>query len=174
MIIQKVIGDYEAFLEEILGDIKKAGFDFSDFVQLDHICYRTNSIGNYDVKKKELSSTGTLVTETQISGRLIATFRLLEPIRYGSWRIDAIELPAPKPDNKYPEGLEHVEFVIFDNFETFLKKYNNHDFDLKSMNRGINPEIALNLGKYSVKFHLLGLLAVTYLEQKIGIQKVSS
>lgn len=168
------IGDYKSFLEDVFSEVKKAGFDFGDFVQLDHICYRTDSLENYEAKKKDFSSIGTLLTETQISGRPIATFRLFQPIRYGSWRIDAIELPAPKSDNTYPEGLEHVEFVLFDDFETFLKKYSAHNFDLKSMHRGINPEIALALGRYSVKFHLLGLLAVVYLEHKLGIEKVSN
>lgn len=169
-----VVGDYQAFLENVLSEVKKAGFDFGDFAQLDHICYRTDSIERYEVKKKEFSSIGTLLTETQISGRPIATFRLFQPIYYGSWRIDALELPAPKADNQYPEGLEHVEFVLFDDFETFLKKYNTHKFDLKSMHRGINPEIALNLGTYSVKFHLLSLPTVVYLEHKLEIERVSN
>ncbi|MBP9738976.1 VOC family protein [Candidatus Saccharibacteria bacterium] len=166
------IGDYEGFLDDILDRVQFEGFDFDDFVQADHICYRTIDEESYQLKRFQLHKVGKLLGETMVSGRPISTFRLTEPIDFEGWRIDAIELPAPKPNSGYTEGLEHIEFVLYDDFETFLNKYPNRPYDKKSMERGINPELGLKLGEYAVKFHLLSLTTVVYLEKVLGIEKV--
>ena len=167
-----VIGDYPTFLDDILARVEHAGFDMSDFSQLDHMCYRTVSLEQYDQKKTELRKVGRLLTETVINDRPIATFRLHRPVFHGKWRIDAIELPAPKAGAAYGEGLEHIELVLYDDIPTFLHKYEGKPFEMKAANRGINPEVGLKLGEYTVKFHLLSLTTVTYLEQKLGITSV--
>jgi predicted metalloenzyme YecM len=170
--LQTSIGDYRTFLRQILIEVADEGFDFADFVQMDHLCYRVASLEAYEVKKQELAEFGRLLGETQVNGRPIATFRLREPIMHDTWRIDTIELPAPKAGVSTPEGLEHVEFVLFDDQEDFLKKYAHKQFEMKSADRGINPEIAFKLPTYTVKFHLLSLPAVVYLENKLGIRAV--
>lgn len=170
--LQTIIGDYQAFLKQIITEIQNEGFDLSDFSQMDHICYRVSSIEVYAAKKQELTAFGKLLGETQVNGRPISTFRLFEPIRHENWRIDAIELPAPKEAVETTEGLEHVELVLFDDKEEFLKKYSHKQFELKSANRGINPEISFKLPTYTVKFHLLSLPVVVYLERKLGIRDV--
>jgi predicted metalloenzyme YecM len=121
--LRKVIGDYSLFLDDVLSRVEEEGFDLDDFVQLDHMCYRTISNENYTQKKAELDKVAKLLVETMVNGRPISTFKLAEPIIHKTWRIDAVELPAPKPDTKYKEGLEHVEFVLYDDIPTFLKKY---------------------------------------------------
>lgn len=135
----------------------------SDFVQLDHLCYRTVSLENYEQKKTELATIAQLLGETPIAGRSIATFRFNTPIRYDNWRIDAIELPAPKPNSNYKEGLEHIEFVLYDDLATFTEKYKTLPLETHIVN-GINPAVGLQLGEYAVKFHLLSLPVVVYLE----------
>lgn len=169
---ETVLGDYPKFLDEILELVGSEGFDLADFSQMDHMCYRTVSAENYEQKKRELSSIARLLGETTVNGRPISTFRLGEPVRHAGWRIDAIELPAPKPGSEHAEGLEHVEFVLYDDIPTFLKKYEGKQFDLRAADRGINPEIGLQLGRYSVKFHLLNLPTVVWLENKLGIHDV--
>jgi len=170
--LQDVIGDHQAFLEQIIQEIRAEGFDLTDFSQMDHMCYRVSSIEAYVAKKQELAAFGKLLGETQVNGRPISTFRLHDPIRYENWRIDAIELPAPKEGAETPEGLEHVELVLFDDQEAFLKKYAHKQFDMRAADRGINPEIGYTLPTYSVKFHLLNLPTVVYLEHKLGIRDV--
>lgn len=170
--LQSIVGDYRAFLKQILKEIADEGFELSDFVQMDHMCYRVPSIDLYEAKKQELATVGRLLGETQINGRPIATFRLFEPVRYESWRIDAVELPAPKEGSQPREGLEHVELVLFDDKEDFLKKYAHKQFNMQAADRGINPEIGFTLPTYTVKFHLLNLPAVVYLETKLGINDV--
>ncbi len=170
--LTQIIGDYPVFLDDILDSVKSEGFDLSDFVQIDHMCYRTTSTENYEAKKTELSSVAKLLGETLINGRPISTFRLNEPVIHSPWRIDAIELPAPKAGSEHQEGLEHIEFVLFDDFPTFLKKYEGKAFEMRAADRGINPEIGLQLGELSVKFHLLNLPTVVYLEHKLGMDDI--
>lgn len=170
--LENIIGDYPSFLDDVLGRVTTEGFDLSDFVQIDHMCYRTISTENYSDKKAELASVAKLLGETMINRRPISTFRLNEPVIHSSWRIDAIELPAPKADSKHQEGLEHVEFVLYDDIPTFLKKYEGKPFEMRAADRGINPEIGLQLGEFSVKFHLLNLPTVVYLEHKLGMNDI--
>jgi len=171
--LKTVIGDYSAFLDDILGRVDAQGFDRGDFIQIDHMCYRTTSMENYLQKKDELASVASLLGETTINHRPISTFRLFEPVLHGQWRIDAIELPAPKAGKDLPEGLEHIEFVLYDDIPTFLKKYDGKPFEMRAADRGINPEIGLKLNEYTVKFHLLNLPTVMYLEHKLGVTEVS-
>jgi uncharacterized protein len=170
--LQAIIGDYDAFLKQLLHEVKDAGFDFSDFVQMDHMCYRVPTTEKYQTKKQELLAVGKLLGETQVNGRPISTFRLNIPVRYDQWRIDAIELPAPKEGVVTGEGLEHVEFVLFDSLDDFLKKHRDKEFKMDAATRGINPEVAFKLPSYTAKFHLLSLPVVVYLEQKLGITDI--
>lgn len=170
---QEVIGDYTAFLDEILALTEAEGFDMGDFSQIDHLCYRTTSRENYRQKQAELQGIAQLLGETMVNGRPISTFRLQEPIRHQGWRIDALELPAPKAGAEHGEGLEHVEYVLYDDIPTFLKKYDGKPFELRAADRGINPEVGLQLGRYSVKFHLLNLPTVVWLEQRLNIHEVA-
>ncbi len=168
-----VIGNYIHFLDDILSRVEAQGFDTGDFSQIDHMCYRTTSMENYLQKKDELASVATLLGETTVNHRPISTFRLHKPVIHGQWRIDAIELPAPKAGKDLPEGLEHIEFVLFDDIPTFLNKYEGKPFQLQAADRGINPEVGLKLNEYTVKFHLLNLPTVVYLEHKLGVTEVS-
>lgn len=172
MNLQQIIGDYQSFLDDIIGRIKNEGFNMADFSQMDHMCYRTTSEQNYQDKKSKLMAVATLLTETEVNGRMICTFRLHKPVVHAGWRVDALELPAPKQGKECAEGLEHVELVLYDDMPTFLAKYEGKPFELQSADRGINPEIGLKLGEYKVKFHLLSLTTVCYLENKLGITKV--
>jgi len=170
--MQKILGNYPAFLEDILQRVVDEGFDLADFIQLDHMCYRTTSIENYQAKKKELATIAKLVGETMVNDRPICTFRLDKPVIHDGWRIDAIELPAPKAGKSHAEGLEHIEFILYDDMSTFLEKYTGKPFEMRAADRGINPEVGLQLGNYSVKFHLLNLPTVVYLENKLGLHDI--
>lgn len=171
--LTQLIGDYNQFLSTILQRVQDEGFDLADFSQIDHICYRTTSLSNYEDMKVKLLSHAKLLGETMVNNRPISTFRLREPIIYEKWRIDAVELPAPKAGSEHKEGFEHIEFVLFDDIPAFLDKYKGKSFDLRAIDRGINPEIGLQLGGgMSVKFHLMSLPAVAYLEDKLGIKEV--
>lgn len=65
--LQAIIGDYKAFLKQLLRELTTEGFELLDFVQMDHMCYRVPSIERYDLKKRELSGVGKLLGETQVN-----------------------------------------------------------------------------------------------------------
>jgi len=171
-VLSDIIGDYATFIDTIAKKLKQNGFDLNDFSQMDHICYRTVSLDNYAHKKEELSGIADLLGEKLVNNRLIAVFRLREPIIQNGWRVDCIELPAPKEGSPFEEGLEHAEMVIYDNKEKFLEKYKDKNFDMKSADRGINPEIGFYFDQYAVKFHLLSLATVLFIEEKMRINEV--
>lgn len=170
--LHEIIGDYPTFLNDILARVEAEGFDFGDFSQIDHMCYRTVSLENYEAKKVELAQVAKLLGETMVNERPICTYRLHDPVLHAPWRIDAIELPAPKAGKTHTEGLEHIEFVLFDDIPTFLKKYDGKPFELRAADRGINPEVGLQLGELSVKFHLLNLPTVVFIENKLNLGDV--
>lgn len=170
--LQQVIGDYKNFLERALSNVKRERFDFSDFIQLDVICYRTASQSNYEQKKEELGNIGALLSEVIVSGRPIATYQLDEPIYFQDWRIDTIELPAPKEGSEKPEGLEHIQFVIYNDLQTFIQKYPDKNFDTRAIERGVNPMIAYKFNDGTVKFHRLNLATAIYLEEKLNLSEI--
>lgn len=170
--LRKILGNYEKFLESTLTAIQHNGFDFSDFVQLDVICYRTTSQAGYEQKKVELENIGKLLSEAMVSGRPIATYRLDEPIYFQDWRIDTIELPAPKEGSERPEGLEHLQFVIYDDLQAFIQKYSDKVFDIRALERGVNPMIAYKFKGGAVKFHRLNLATAIYLESKLDLSEI--
>jgi predicted metalloenzyme YecM len=173
MQLESIIGDYQTFLQTIFEKIEAAGFDMADFSQADHMCYRVTSLEQYEQKKQAMAKVGTLLGENIINGRPIADYLQHTPVLYGKWRIDAIEIPAPKAGKSFPEGLDHIELVMYDDQKTFLKKYNDKQFNMNAADRGINPEIGYQLDdRLSVKFHLINLAAAVYLEQKLGLTDI--
>jgi len=147
-----LLGDIDQFIEKTITTLNKDGVDVSNY-ELDHICYRVDSIERYKEYQNELSQLGTLLSETEINGRQISTYKLAEPICFQERKINLVELPSPKEGSPYPEGLEHAEFVIPDEFEIFMKKYPNIKFDLRDIDKKINPDIKIKYAGFSVKFH---------------------
>ena len=152
------------FLKELFNHLKLKNIDVKD-LYLDHICYRVASTQRYMELRDQLMSGNKLLVESDVNGRMIATFKLSSPIEYEQRIIDCLELPAPKPGSSYPEGFEHVEFVIKEDFETFMKRYPHCHFNTKAMQKKFNPEIRLDLtDSIAVKFHHMDLEKVIEIE----------
>lgn len=138
----------------------------ADDLFCDHLCYRVETEEAYQQKKNQLSELATLLHEAIIGGRLVATYKLKQPVAFGDRRIPCIELPAPKPGSPYPAGLEHIELVIKESFESFMARNAHLSFDTKAMAKGINPDIQLSIPPgYSVKFHHMPLEEVVEMEK---------
>lgn len=171
--LQNIIGDYQTFLGETLEEVIGEDFNLNDFVQMDHMCYRVATTEQYEAKKAAMLSVAKLLGEVKVNGRLISSFRLNEPVIFDRWRVDTVELPAPKPGTPTAEGLEHVEFVLYDDLGIFLGKYAHKQFNMQSADRGINPEVGYKLPSgRGVKFHLLNLPTVVFLEKKLGLTDI--
>lgn len=133
--------------------------------EMDHICYRVENRERYLEVRASLDQLGTLLSEANISGREIASYALDQPILFEGKSIPLIEIPAPKAESPYPEGYEHVEFVVNESLETFVACHPWIAFDVKGMHKVVNPEVRLPLGVLSVKFHTQSLAEVIRNEQ---------
>ena len=144
--------NYNLFLDKIFENLKNDNIDVAD-LELDHICYRVDSDEKYGILKNEIEKIGTLLIENIIWARKISTFKLNKAIIYKNRKIYILELPAPKKWSNYENWFEHVEFVIKESFDDFMKKYSNIDFKTKALEKEINPDIKIKYSDFSVKFH---------------------
>jgi hypothetical protein len=162
--LHQLLGPPEPFLRKLFDALKKDHLDVGHY-ELDHICYRVASNERYEELKKELGELGQLLGETMIGGRPIATFRLYTPIRYEEREIFVLELPAPKAGSDYPEGYEHVEFVIDQTLEDFMARYPDLDFKAKGLQKAVNADVQLQYEGFGVKFHRQSLeYVIRYLD----------
>ena len=150
--IQQLLGNPESFLNEVFKYLEWEEIDVEQF-ELDHICYRVSLKERYSELKQELLKLGSLLTENEINGRPIATFKLNKPILFENRKIWCLELPSPKPGSNYSEGFEHAEFVIDVPFENFVNLYPNSFFDKKGLSKKVNADLRIQFGELSVKFH---------------------
>ena len=101
-----------AFIKNLLEKLKEADLKIVENLLLDHICYRVESANQYKQLHSHFSKIAELLVEDSINGRLISTFKLLDPIVFNDRRVYLIELPMPKNGSPYALGFEHAEFVV--------------------------------------------------------------
>ncbi len=170
--LKQLLGDYESFVANIDAGLERCGIDRRDLSLMDHICYRVETMERYEEMKTSLAKCAFLLGEAMVTGRLIATFECHEPLEVGKWRIPYIELPQPKEGSPYPEGLEHVEFVVVGSLDRFERQYPDLPYDRKGMSKTINPELGLKHEGISVKFHEQQLGAVVRIEDRLEAKGV--
>lgn len=164
-----LIGDPEKFVDNINQGLKLARIKWDELSMMDHLCYRVETDGRYYEMLGELARRAFLLGESEINGRMIATFELHDPLEVGGWRVPYLELPQPKESSPYPEGLEHAEFVVVGSLDAFQARHDELIFDEKGMDKKINPELGLKAAGMSVKFHEQQLGAVVRIEKQLGI-----
>jgi len=171
------------FLEAVQARLLELGLDVNQY-QADHVCWRTESLEEYSELASALSSSDnwTLLVESEIGGRSIATFQMKQGITVGERMMDVVEIPAPKDGSPYKAGLEHVEYVISTgenkpssprNDETherilndFMTQFPGIEWKTKAKNKELYPDVSTKVelpnfnGTYSVKFHLMPLAEV--------------
>jgi predicted metalloenzyme YecM len=162
------LGNPNAFLDRIFEYLAAQKMNAAHW-EMDHICYRVETLDRYEALKKQIGSIGHLLIESEIGGRAIATFKLNQAFTYKNRSIDCLELPAPKTGSFYKEGFEHVEFVIDQNFENFIQQYPNLNFITKDLKKAINKGVTLKETDFSIKFHHQSLEKVIELEKEIGV-----
>lgn len=150
--LDTLLGSPLPFLDKLFAALAQDGVEVSGY-ELDHICYRVDELKRYEELKIALGHLGDLLGENQIGGRPIATFHLYQPLSYQGREIFLVELPAPKSGSYYPEGYEHVEFVIDVSFQDFLDRYPELPFKTKGIAKPVNADIQLQYEGFGVKFH---------------------
>lgn len=162
--LQSIIGDYEYFISNLLKHLENKNINITNY-PIDHLCYRTSTLDEYNAMKKNLLTFSKSYIENIHHGRPITKFILSKPIIYKDYSITLIELPAPQKNHTYDTGLEHLEMVVKNNFDIFKNKY-------KSIWTGsddsgpYNQTIFIDFDKHKVKFHKRSLLDVLKLENQ--------
>lgn len=164
-----ILEGYETFVEDINKSFAEVNIGSHELAMLDHLCYRVETDARYSELKEQLTNTAMFLGEAIVGGRPISTFEFATPLLAHGWRIPYLELPAPKEGSPYPEGIEHAEFVVIGGLEKFLNLHEHLPFEMKGMNKKLNPELGLKLDNVAVKFHEQPLGAVVRIEQRLGL-----
>lgn len=152
------------FLERVEEKTNELNISLLDY-KIDHLCYRVETPFEYYYQKENLEKLGDLLAESLVAKRLIASYKLHEPIEYKGQMISVIELPFPKENSFYKTGFEHAEVVIDKSFEDFEALYPKLIFDKSAVLKAHNPELRLKLGDgLSLKFHHTDLETVIFQE----------
>lgn len=153
-----ILNNCEQFLDELTQKVNELGIDVFGY-ELDHVGYQSSSNEDYDRLKPEFREIGEMVAENIVGGRRVGIFKLERKLKYRNYAISAIELIAPKADEVCPSALEHAEFVIPEDFETFMKKYPTVAWDISSVSHDVFPMVKLKLSDHTqVKFHKTNVL----------------
>lgn len=139
------------FLKEILIELKTMGIEVSAS-QIDHLCFRVKTQQEYTFFKNQLSWEGKLLTEAEINGRAISTFRVHRPFQIDNHNINLVELPSPKINCDYDTGFEHAEFVISESIDRLASRFPKLPFTRTGV-KNLNAELCLKLQSGQVKFH---------------------
>jgi phosphoglycolate phosphatase-like HAD superfamily hydrolase/predicted metalloenzyme YecM len=160
--LEQIRRDGEAFYERALPELARLGFD-TGALKPDHLCFRVATPEEYAAHKKVLAGGGRLLSEAQIHGRPISTFRLAQPFQTSSGPIDLIELPFPGK-KAYATGFEHMEFVIRESFASLRARHPSLDFHL-GKSAPLNAELSLKTSFGQAKFHHVPLDRVIEIEE---------
>jgi predicted metalloenzyme YecM len=182
-----IIGSLSDFLDAALSKLSKIGVDMevSKGYEIDHVCYRCESIEEYLKVCKDLASIGECIMEGMIAGRPISIILLNSPIKYRHFSIPCLEIPCPKKGSFYKSGLEHLEVAIStapcstdemiaefrDNSKLieFAKQFPDVNFDTKSLKKDINADICIDVDEnIRVKFHNRPIRDVCLYEKTCG------
>lgn len=153
------------FLEKLFVTLEKSQIDIAPHWDIDHLCYRVDSLKRYEELKGVFLTFGKLLIESDVNGRPIATFKLDSHIKFRDWVIDVVELPAPKASKPVKEGFEHIEVVCDVSFRELEEKYKHLKLDLGGLKKDFNQEFEIDLGERNIKFHHMSLESVIRVEE---------
>lgn len=162
--MKEIIGDYDTKIAKINDVFTEIGIERSELTQLDHLCYRTETLEEYAKVLEDFKGLGKNLGEVMVQGRPISVISLYEPIESGGWLVDYLEVAAPKPSSPYPSGLEHAEFVTRGLLQDFQQRHEDLPFITDALQRVLNPELKYREKGISVKFHQLSLGSVVTIE----------
>merc|ERR1711879_1104365 len=101
--LEDVVGDVRGFLSAVFAVLNAAALQPSaDDLFCDHLCYRVETEEAYQQKKNQLAELATLLHEAVIGGRLVATYKLKEPVAFGDRRSMPPPRPSPSPSRHEP------------------------------------------------------------------------
>lgn len=153
-----VLKNSYSFINSILPLLNQMNISLKG-LQMDHIAYQTSSSHEYEKLKELIPEIGKLTREGIVNNRKVAIIKLSKGLQLAGFVIPAFELIEPKPGQHCKSSFDHVEFVLNESFQEFLKKHPLPDWDTSAMNRSEFPKITYGFPEgSSVKFHLQNIL----------------
>ena len=185
--LKTILGDYDIFIAKIQSSLVSLGINpLERHFEMDHLCYRCETVQQYQQLIQQLvPEFGESLIESMIGGRPITTIKFHQKLESDlGYSIPCLEIPAPKAGRSYPQGLEHVEFVIGQkedgcNDTQALTRFIDgckdskltiaDKFNYDAMNKSRNADVSVSFdGVFCVKFHQRPLYEVIELELKEG------
>jgi predicted metalloenzyme YecM len=157
------------FLETLFEEIETNKILIEAHWDVDHLCYRADTLENYHLLKNQFNSFGNLLIASDVNGREISTYELFTPVIFRNWKISVVELPAPKLGKDTPMGFEHIEAVCDVPFSELIEKYGHLTLDTRGLGKDFNKELEICLGKNNFKFHHLSLRSVINVEKNVRV-----
>ncbi|WP_413289173.1 VOC family protein [Bdellovibrio sp. HCB337] len=161
----------ESFLVHLFEQLKAHKVDLKPHWSIDHLCFRVQSAEAYQQYKQEFEKFGSMLIESEVNGRMIATYKLQEPVRFRGYNIDVVELPAPKPGKNTPEGFEHVEVVVDESFQSLKERFKHCQMDDGGLKKLFNQELEIEMQGCALKFHPLSLESVIAIEKNQNVYR---
>jgi len=152
------------FLVHLRKEMDEAKVSLASHWNIDHICYRVETLDQYLKMKVKFADFGELLIESEVNGRPISTFKLNSPIYFEDRSIDLVELPAPKQGKKVQRGFEHIEVVVDIPFADIQSLYPKCTFNTAGLKKFFNKELELCFENNAIKFHHQSLESVINLE----------
>lgn len=173
--IRKQEGSFEVRLQNALNQL--GILDKCKELSICHACVRIKSPDDVTELKENVSDVGKIISSAIVNGREILIIQLDVPLIVGNWSVNGIELPYPKQNHSYGDGLEHVEFVLLDTENTMdairekvfeiIKNYSIEELKQKYSysedepqaegDQKPNPTISLKVDDVGIKFHSLSI-----------------
>ncbi|GAB1659865.1 hypothetical protein HW40_11900 [Mannheimia haemolytica] len=104
-------GDLSQFEQKIRQIAEIAGIDLAAY-EIDHLAVRMNQTETAEQWKILLLDGATLLKESEVNGRPIGLFALIQAVEFCGQFVKIVELPFPKNKVYLEEGWEHIELVF--------------------------------------------------------------
>lgn len=162
--LRRLIGDYEAFYRTQVSRVRGIGIDV-DHYPIGHLAIRTRGLAEYESLRDDIETYCTANVENVWSGRPISKLLLRRPLQVGDRHaIELIELIPPPHRAGYALGLEHIGFVVGDDFDSFLDRHRAKITTQQDQGPFNSPLLITFDDCTSVKFHRHSLADVVRLE----------
>ncbi|HKJ27397.1 MAG TPA: VOC family protein [Anaerolineales bacterium] len=159
-----ILGDYAGFFALQAERLLKLGIDI-DGLEVGHLAFRTETLEEYLVVREKLESISSANVEKAWNGRPISTLVLKEPLQLSRRAMTSlIELIPPVHRSVYKMGMEHLGFVLGDDFERFGKSNSDKFSGQQSQGEFNQPYFITFPDHTGVKFHRYSLQQVRILE----------
>lgn len=156
----------EDFFKELSRVLSEYNIKFDKDWWIDHICYRTKTLKEYEDLTSYYSKNEQFLIESMVGGRLISSFKFYKPLQFQKYHIPLIEIPAPKAGKIVSSGYEHIEIVCTNTFEELKERFKNLPLKTSALSKRINPELIIQFETIAIKFHHQSLEEVINIEKE--------